>query len=144
MMSQKNSKSIQKKLKDSSKLSTTSEKNNFSIAEEVYKDEPEKLEKYKKQREEVGFDDTETWHLDKTVALFLLPRLKRYIQVNNGFPSGMTEELYNEKLNYIVKSFEEYYQDENVEVSLELEKERLSNAKKAVAILGEIWFDLWW
>jgi hypothetical protein len=144
MMSQNKSKSTQKKLKDSSKSSTTTEINNFSIAEEVYSDEPEKLEKYKKQRDERGFDDTETWHLDKTVALFLLPRLKRYIQVNNGFPCGMTEELYNEKLNYIVKSFEEYYQDENVEVSLELEKERLSNAKKAVAILGEIWFDLWW
>lgn len=143
-MSQKNSKSIQKKSKDSSKSSTTSEKNNFSIAEEVYKDEPEKLERYKKQRDENGFDDTETWHLDKTVALFLLPRLKRYIQVNNGFPGDMTEESFNEKLNYIVKAFEEYYLDENVEVSLELEKERLSNAKKAVAILGEIWFDLWW
>ena len=143
-MSQKNSKSTQKKSKDSLKLSTTSEKNNYSIAEEVYKDEPEKLERYKKQREENGFDDTETWYLDKTFALFLIPRLKRFIQVNNGFPNGETIESYNEKLNYIVKAFEEYYNDENVEVSLDLEKERLSNAKKAVAILGEIWFDLWW
>ena len=143
-MSQNKSKSIQKKSKDSSKLSTTLEKNNFSVAEEVYCDEPEKLEKYKKQREQNGFDDTETWHLDKTVALFLLPRLKRYIQVNNGFPNGETEESFNEKLNFIVKSFEEYYQDENVEVSLELEKERLNNAKKAISILSELWFDLWW
>ena len=143
-MSQNKSKLTQKKSKDSSKSYTTSEKNNFSIAEEVYKDEPEKIEKYKKQRDQNGFDDTETWHLDKTFALFLIPRLKRYIQVNNGFPIGETEESFNEKLNYIVRSFEEYYQDENVEVSLELEKERLSNAKKAVAILGELWFDLWW
>jgi len=143
-MSQNKSKFIQKKLKDSSKSSMTTEINNFSIAEEVYKDEPEKLEKYKKQREERGFDDTETWHLDKTIALFLLPRLKRYLQVNNGFPSGETEQSFNEKLNFIVKSFEEYYQDENIEVSLEIEKERLSNAKKAVAMLAELWFDLWW
>ena len=69
----------------------------FSVAEECYKNDPAKLEHYKKQREEQGFDDTETWHLDKTVALFLLPRLKRYIQVNNGFPGGMTEESFNEK-----------------------------------------------
>jgi hypothetical protein len=144
MMSQNKSKSTQKKSKDFSKLYTTTEVNNFSVAEEVYCDEPEKLEKYKRQREQNGFDDTETWHLDKTVALFLLPRLKRYIQVNNGFPNGETEESFNEKLNYIIKSFEEYYQDENVEVSLELEKERLINARKAVAILGELWFDLWW
>lgn len=143
-MSQKESKSTQKKSKDFSKLSTTSEINNFSIAEEVYPDEPEKLEKYKKQREERGFDDTETWHLDKTLALFLIPRLERFIQVNNGYPGGETEESFNEKLNFILKSFKEYYNGENDEVSLELEKERLINANKAVAILGEIWFDLWW
>ena len=143
-MSQNKSKSIQKKSKDSSKLSTTTEKNNFSIAEEVYPDEPEKLERYKKQRDERGFDDTETWHLDKSLTLFLIPRLKRFIELNNGFPSGQTEESFNEKLNFILKSFEEYYYNENDEVSLELEKERLSNAKKAAALLGEIWFDLWW
>jgi hypothetical protein len=143
-MSQNKLKSIQKKSKDSSKLSTTTEKNNFSIAEEVYPDEPEKLERYKKQRDERGFDDTETWHLDKSLTFFLIPRLKRFIELNNGFPSGQTEESFNEKLNFILKSFEEYYYNENDEVSLELEKERLSNAKKAAALLGEIWFDLWW
>jgi hypothetical protein len=143
-MSQNKLKSIQKKSKDSSKLSTTTEKNNFSIAEEVYPDEPEKLERYKKQRDERGFDDTETWHLDKSLTLFLIPRLKRFIELNNGFPSGQTEESFNEKLNFILKSFEEYYYNENDEVSLELEKERLSNAKKAATLLGEIWFDLWW
>ena len=143
-MSQNKSKSIQKKLKDSLKSSTTSEINNFSIAEEVYKDVPERLDHFKKQREENGFDDTETWHLDKTLALFLIPRLERFIQVNNGYPGGETEESFNEKLNFILKSFKEYYNGENDEVSLELEKERLFNANKAVAILGEIWFDLWW
>ena len=143
-MSQNKSKLTQKKSKDSSKLSTTTEKNNFSIADEVYKDVPERLDHFKKQREDNGFDDTETWHLDKTVALFLIPRLERFIQVNNGYPNGETEESFNQKLNFILKSFQEYYYNENDEVSLELEKERLSNAKKAAALLGEIWFDLWW
>jgi hypothetical protein len=143
-MSQNKSKSTHRKLKDSLKSSTTSEINNFSIAEEVYPDEPEKLEKYKKHRYDRGFDDTETWHLDKTLALFLIPRLERFIQVNNGYPGGETEESFNEKLNFILKSFKEYYNGENNEVSLELEKERLINANKAVVILGEIWFDLWW
>jgi hypothetical protein len=143
-MSQNKSKSTQKKSKDSLKSSTTTETNNFSIAEEVYKDVPERLDHFKKQREENGFDDTETWHLDKTLALFLIPRLERFIQVNNGFPGGETEESFNEKLNFILKSFQQYYNSENDEVSLELEKERVSNLKKAAAILGEIWLDLWW
>ena len=143
-MSQNKSKSIQKKSKDFSKLSITTEKNNFSIAEEVYSGDSEKLEKYKKQRDERGFDDTETWHIDKTLALFLIPRLERFIEVNNGFPCGETEESFNEKLNFILKSFQEYYYNECDEVSLDLEKERLKNAKEAAVLLGVIWFDLWW
>ena len=143
-MSQNKSKSTQKKSKDSSKLSIISEINNFSIAEEVYERDPEALEKYRQQREKQGFDDTETWHLDRTLALFLIPRLERFIQVNNGFPTSETEESYDEKLNFILNSFKEYYFNENEEVSLEIEKERLSNAKKAAIILGELWFDLWW
>ena len=121
-------------------LSTTC----FSVAEETYDNNPEKLERYKKQREEQGFDDTETWHLDKTLALFLLPRLKRFIRVNNGFPNGETYESYIEKLNFIVKAFEEYYLDDNIDTSLELEKERLKNAQQAVELLSKLWFCLWW
>lgn len=143
-MSKKNQKLTLTKSKDYSKSFTISNVNDFSIAEEVYPDEPKTLERYKKQRDERGFDDTETWHLDKTLALFLLPRLERFIEVNNGFPNGETEESYNEKLKFIVKSFKEYYNEENIEVSLELEKERLINAKKAVEYLAELWFDLWW
>jgi len=116
----------------------------FSVAEECYSNDPVKLEKYKKQKEEQGFDDTETWHLDKSFALFLLPRLKRFIEVNNGFPVGETYESYIEKLNSIVKAFEEYYLNDNAETSLELEKERLKNAQQAVELLSKLWFCLWW
>ncbi len=143
-MSQNKSKSTQKKSKGSLKSSTTTEINNFSIAEEVYERDPDTLEKYRKQRDSQGFDDTETWHLDRTLALFLIPRLERFIQVNNGFPTNETEQSYDEKLNFILNSFKEYYFNEDQEVSLEIEKERLSNAKKAAVLLGELWFDLWW
>lgn len=129
-----------KKIKTNKPISVTC----FSIAEEVYKDVPARLEHFKKQREENGFDDTETWHLDKTLALFLIPRLKRFIQVNNGFPAGETYESYIEKLRFIIKSFEEYYLDDNIETSLEVEKERLQNAHKAVELLSKLWFCLWW
>ena len=118
--------------------------NCFSIAEDCYQDEPKKLEHYKKQREEQGFDDTETWHLDKTFALFIVPRLKRFLEVNNGFPSGETEESYNEKINYIIKSFEDYYHNEYEHSSLDDEKVKLENAKSAVKFLHDLWFHLWW
>ena len=38
-------------------------------------------EEYKQQRIKQGFDDSETWSLDTTVAQFLLPRLKRYQEI---------------------------------------------------------------
>ena len=100
-MSQNKSKSTQKKSKDSSKLSTISERNNFSIADEVYKDVPERQDHFKKQREDNGFDDTETWHLDKTVALFLIPRLERFIQVNNGFPTHLKNTMTMKMMKYL-------------------------------------------
>jgi hypothetical protein len=118
--------------------------NCFSIAEECYKDDAKKLEYHKKQREEQGFDDTETWHLDKTFALFMIPRLKRFLEVNNGFPTGETEESYNDKINYIIKSFEDYYFNEYEHTSLDDEKAKIENAKSAVKFLQDLWFDLWW
>jgi len=145
-MSQKNLKSIQKKSKDSSKSSTTSEKNNFSIAEEVYKDEPEKLERYKKQRDENGFDDTETWHLDRTMALFIIPRLKRFMEVNNGIANGETEESYYEKLRFIIQAFENYYATDKYFNSVDIEerKKLTDDVRLAVDYLSKLWFELWW
>ena len=138
-----NDSSNKKKLKELSKSSVILDKTNFSIAEECYKYDSKKLKQYRKQRKEQGFDDTETWHLDKTFALFLLPRLKRFICVNNGFPVGETYESYIEKLNFIVKAFEEYYLEDK-DISSELEKERFESAQKAVEILSKLWFCLWW
>lgn len=118
--------------------------NCFSIAEETYSTDPKKLEAYEKQRIVRGFDDTETWHLDKTFALFMIPRLKRYIEINNGFPDGETEESYNEKLNFITKAFEDYYIETEEQTCLEKEKERILNVNKAVKLLSDLWLDLWW
>ena len=146
-MNQKKSKSTQNKSKDYLTLSIKPEAINnicFSVADEIYEKDLVKKEQYRQQRFEHGFDDTETWHMDRTMALFMIPRLKRFLEVNNGIPNGETEESYDEKLNFILNSFKEYYFNEDQEVSLEIEKERLSNAKKAAVLLGELWFDLWW
>lgn len=35
-------------------------------------------EKFKQQRIERGFDDSETWGFDHTIASFIIPRLERY------------------------------------------------------------------
>jgi hypothetical protein len=148
-MSKKELKSTPKKSKDYLQLSIKPEglKNiNFSVAEEIYGKDPTSLEKYKQQRFENGFDDTETWHIDRTLALFIIPRLKRFIEVNNGIPNGETVESYNEKLNFIISAFENYYATDRYYQSTDsAEREQLADdVRKAVGLLSNLWFELWW
>jgi uncharacterized protein YqcC (DUF446 family) len=148
-MSKKDQKSTPKKSKDYLQLSIKPEalKNiNFSVADEVYEKDPESREKYKQQRFEQGFDDTETWHIDRTLALFIIPRLKRFIEVNNGIPNGETVESYNEKLNFIINAFENYYATDRYYQSTDsAERKQLTDdVRKAVGLLSNLWFELWW
>jgi len=81
-MNQKKSKSTQNKSKDYLTLSIKLEvlnNINFSVADEVYEKDLATREMYKQQRFEQGFDDTETWHMDRTIALFIIPRLKNLL-----------------------------------------------------------------
>ena len=148
-MNQRKSKSIQNKSKDYLTLSIKQEaiKNiNFSVADEVYEKDLATREMYKQQRFENGFDDTETWHMDRTIALFIIPRLKKFIQVNNGIPNGETIETYNEKLNFIISAFENYYATNKYYESVDdVERKKLTDdVKKAVEYLSKLWFELWW
>ena len=148
-MSQKESKSTQKKSKDYLQLSIKPEALNnicFSVAEECYKNGTVELERHKKQRFENGFDDTETWHLDRTMALFIIPRLKRFMEVNNGIANGETEESYYEKLRFIIGAFENYYVSDKYFNSVDIEerKKLTDDVRLAVEYLSKLWFELWW
>ncbi len=148
-MSQNKSKSTQKKSKDYLQLSIKLEalnNINFSVADEVYSKDLATREKYKQQRFEQGFDDTETWHMDRTIALFIIPRLKKFIEVNNGIPNGETIESYNEKLRFIISAFENYYCTNKYYESVDdNERKKLTDdVRKAVDFLSKLWFELWW
>ena len=148
-MSQNKSKSTQKKSKDCLQLSIKPEalnNINFSVADEVYSKDLATREMYKQQRFEQGFDDTETWHMDRTIALFIIPRLKKFIEVNNGIPNGETIESYNEKLNFIISAFENYYATNKYYESVDdNERKKLTDdVRKAVDFLSKLWFELWW
>ena len=118
----------------------------FSVANEVYKKNNKTKKMYRKQREKFGFDDTETWHLDRTMALFLIPRLRRFLEVNNGIANGETAESYDEKLRFIIFAFENYYSTNKYYESVcTKEREQLTkDVRQAVDYLSKLWFDLWW
>lgn len=148
-MNQKKSKSIQNKSKDYLTLSIKLEvlnNINFSVADEVYEKDLATREMYKQQRFEQGFDDTETWHMDRTIALFIIPRLKKFIELNNGIPSGETVESYDEKLKFIISAFENYYASNKYYESVDdAERKQLTDdVKQAVEYLSKLWFELWW
>ena len=148
-MNQKKSKSIQNKSKDYLTLSIKLEvlnNINFSVADEVYEKDLATREMYKQQRFEQGFDDTETWHMDRTIALFIIPRLKKFIELNNGIPTGETVESYNEKLKFIISAFENYYATNKYYESVDdAERKQLTDdVKQAVEYLSKLWFELWW
>lgn len=46
------------------------------------------IAKYTKQYDKRGFDNTELWSLDFSIAKFILPRLKEFRKVCNGAPYG--------------------------------------------------------
>jgi hypothetical protein len=148
-MNQKKSKSIQNKLKDYLTLSIKPEAINnicFSVADEIYEKDLVKKEQYRQQRFEHGFDDTETWHMDRTMALFIIPRLKRFLEVNNGIPNGETEESYDEKIRFIISAFENYYVSDKYFNSVDIEerKKLTDDVRQAVEYLSKLWFELWW
>ena len=148
-MSQKESKSTQKKSKDYLQLSIKPEGLNnisFSVANEIYEKDLVKKEQYRQQRFERGFDDTETWHMDRTMALFIIPRLKRFQEVNNGIPNGESEESYNEKIRFIISAFENYYVSDKYFNSVDIEerKKLTDDVRLAVEYLSKLWFELWW
>lgn len=148
-MNQKKSKSIQNKSKDFSTLYIKQEainNINFSVADEIYEKDLETREMYKQQRFENGFDDTETWHMDRTIALFIIPRLKKFIEINNGIPIGESVESYNEKLRFIINAFENYYATNKYYESVDdnERKQLTEDVRLAVEYLSKLWFELWW
>ena len=42
------------------------------------------------QRITRGFNDSETWNLDYTIAKLVLPRLKRFKELTNGIPGDFS------------------------------------------------------
>jgi len=94
---------------------------------------------YKKQLKTNGFSDTETWNFDYVIASFILPRLKRFREINNGFPEKLGEKGWNVVLDKMIRGFELHILDKINMTDLEYE-----NIEEAWKLLAEYHRDLWW
>lgn len=96
---------------------------------------------FKKQRLEQGFDDSETWALDHTIASFILPRLKCFY--NNGnimsHPYGLTNKKWNKIVSKMVQAFDLIV---NTDAARRTDKEH-EVVNEGLDLFREYFFDLW-
>lgn len=82
----------------------------------------EKLAKYKRQRIERGFDDTELWGLDRTIAKYVLPRLIEFKKVTNGYPPNFDSfEEWIAVIDKMIYSFDHIVNQEKYDDDLDKE-----------------------
>lgn len=101
--------------------------------------------RFKEQRKLRGFDDSELWDLYRTIAKFVLPRLKRFIECTGAYPSQEYNSLdeYKKDLNEIVWYLENIVLDEN-ETMEELNPESKPRIEHAKDLIRNLLFTLWW
>lgn len=71
-------------------------------------------EEYAKQRKERGFDDSELWNLDCSIAKFILPRLERYQEIKCAHPAYLTEEEWTRRVGLMISAFKTYLYDSDM------------------------------
>ncbi len=108
----------------------------FSISNDV--DNP-RAEEYKKQRVERGFDDSETWSLDCTIAKFIIPRLERYIELSDKIILRSEEQKRN--IRSILTAMELTIRNDGLR---DFTKEEEEQVQEGLQSLADNWFSLWW
>lgn len=105
------------------------------------KKEIKKQKKYnrrlKKQLKEQGFDDSECWNLDETIARFILPRIKKLKEITHGYPGDLkNEHEWDEILDRIARAFEIIIEDD---FDLKVNKEYTEGMKLFAKYYRNLW-----
>ena len=93
------------------------------------------------QRLTRGWDDSDTWDLDSTLAWWLVPRLKRFKELTNGYPGGLTEKKWDEILDKIICAFSLISKEQ---WDWETDKEKVRQVDEGLDLFRKWYFDLWW
>lgn len=98
------------------------------------------------QRLTKGWDDSDTWSLDLTIAEFVLPRLKRFKEVNNGYPGNMTAAQWDEILDKMIYAMEMIACDDITYNKADVEeiKDIGNRVDEGCRLFGEYFQGLWW
>lgn len=106
----------------------------------------ERYQEFIDQKKEFGFTDEETWSLYDNIVLFVIPRLKRFIEIikeTGTYPASLTSsQEWLEILNKILFSFEKLFEISKNDVKVaDEDHERI---QEGLNLFGEWFLDLWW
>ncbi len=94
------------------------------------------------QRRTRGWDDSETWNMDLTFAEFILPRLKRFKILTNGYPASLDEDSWNKILDSMIMAFTLIIY--NYETSKEYSEHDEKLVQEGLENFHQHYYSLWW
>lgn len=109
---------------------------NFSLIEK----NDERWNEFKKQREENGFDESELWSLDITIAKFVYPRLKLFYENIQNYPGYMTFDEWKNIIKTMLDAFELLSNDELIGMYSEEQEKIIENGLQN---FGKYYRGLW-
>ena len=94
-------------------------------------------------------DYKETWNLDCVIAKFVIPRLKLYKKVTNGYPGRLNSvDQWYEIIDKMIYSFTYFIEDRDIDLSdpdwKDKEKSEYEKVKDGLKLFAEYYADLWW
>jgi hypothetical protein len=97
------------------------------------------------QRWTRGWDDSETWSMDQSLAKIILPRLKRFQEVRGGHPADMTDEEWESIIQEMVWGFEWFAAGKQYDYGERKEgRSESERAHEAIELFAKYYGHLWW
>ena len=93
------------------------------------------------QRITRGFSDRDTWNMDTRFSEYILPRLRRFKELNCGYPPDLTPEQWDKHLDAMIYAFEWYAQDCSERIETD---EVLEDVQKGIDLFAKFYGSLWW
>jgi hypothetical protein len=88
-----------------------------------------------------GFDDSETFSLDYSLAKLIAPRLKRFQQISIAYPSEFSDLEWNCILNKMISSFEFLASEDRWTCS---DKKKWKEVQEGLDLFSKYYLCIWW
>ena len=95
--------------------------------------------KFVEQRKKRGFDESETWSLDCTIAEFVIPRLEEYLEIVQGVI--VLEKNYVKNVNKILRAMRLIVRDDGSQMWDENETKQV---RKGLKLFSQLFLTFGW